>query len=99
MPSGISVTRESCSHTRKISMIWLVGGSMRIWKSQLALQLPSPPSIARRAERFRGSKDSATEHLARVGELVAILETHGVPVRMLKRSGLAMSFMKMNIRW
>jgi hypothetical protein len=42
MPSGIPVTRESYTLTRKISMIWFVGGSMRIWKGQLALQLPSP---------------------------------------------------------
>ena len=55
------------------------------------------PFYSKKSRAISWFKDSATEHLARVRELVAILETHGVPVRMLKRSGLAMSFMKMNI--
>ena len=37
----------SYTHTRKTSMIRFVGSSMRIWKRQLDLQLPSPRSIVR----------------------------------------------------
>ena len=43
-----------------------------------------PPFYRKQRRAISWFKDSATEHLARVRELVAILETHGVPVRMLK---------------
>jgi hypothetical protein len=42
--------------TKKNITIRFAGGSMKIWRSRRALQFPSPRSIARRAERFRGSK-------------------------------------------
>ena len=81
MLSGISRMRESSIRTMKSSMIRFVGGSMTIWRRRRALRLPSPRFIARRAKQFRGSK---TAQLSTLRELVAILETHGVPVRMLK---------------
>jgi hypothetical protein len=56
MLCGISVMRESSSRTRKNITIRSAGGSMKIWRSRRALQLPSRRFIARRAERFRGSK-------------------------------------------
>jgi len=43
-----------------------------------------PPFYRKKSRAISWFKVSATEHLARVRELVAILETHGVPVRMLK---------------
>ena len=43
-----------------------------------------PPFYRKKSKAISWFKDSATEHLARVRELVAILETYGVPVRMLK---------------
>jgi len=43
-----------------------------------------PPFYRKKNKAISWFKDSATEHLAQVRELVAILETHGVPVRMLK---------------
>ena len=43
-----------------------------------------PPFYRKKSKAISWFKDSATEHLARMRELVAILETHGVPVRMLK---------------
>jgi hypothetical protein len=43
-----------------------------------------PPFYRKKSKAISWFKDSATEHLARVRELVAILEAHGVPVRMLK---------------
>ena len=43
-----------------------------------------PPFYRKKSKAISWFKDSATEHLARVCEFVAILETHGVPVRMLK---------------
>ena len=43
-----------------------------------------PPFYRKKSRAISWFKDSATEHLARVRELVALLETHGVPVRMLK---------------
>jgi hypothetical protein len=42
------------------------------------------PFYRKKSRAISWFKDSATEHLARVRELVAILETHGVLVRMLK---------------
>jgi hypothetical protein len=44
----------------------------------------NPPFYRKESRAISWFKDSATEHLARVRELVAILETHGVSVRMLK---------------
>jgi hypothetical protein len=76
--------RENSTRTKKKITIRFAGGSMTIWRSRRALQLPSRRSIARRCRAISWFKDSATEHLARVRELVTILETHGVPVRMLK---------------
>lgn len=43
-----------------------------------------PPFYRKKSRAISWFKDSATQHLARVRELVAILETNGVPVRMLK---------------
>jgi len=43
-----------------------------------------PPFYRKKSRAISWFKDSATEHVARVRGLVAILETHGVPVRMLK---------------
>jgi hypothetical protein len=43
-----------------------------------------PPFYRKKSRAISWFKDSATEHLARVRELVAILETNGVPVQMLK---------------
>ena len=43
-----------------------------------------PPFYRKKSKAISWFKDSASEHIARVRELVAILETHGVPVRMLK---------------
>jgi hypothetical protein len=65
-------------------MIWFVGGSMRIWKSQLALQLPRPRFYRKKNKAICWFKHTASEHLARVRELAAILDNHGVPVRTLK---------------
>jgi hypothetical protein len=42
------------------------------------------PFYRRKSKAISWFKDSASEHLARVRELVANLETHGVPVRMLE---------------
>ncbi len=42
------------------------------------------PFYRKKSRAISWFKDSATEHLARVRDLVAILENHGVPVRMLK---------------
>ena len=53
-------------------------------ENRRALLLPSPRSIARRIRRSHGFKDTAHEHVARVRELVAILEHHGISVRTLK---------------
>lgn len=44
----------------------------------------SRPFYRKKSRAISWFKDSATEHLARARELVAILETHGVPVHMLK---------------
>jgi len=43
-----------------------------------------PPFYRKKSRAISWFKDSATQHLERVRELVAILETHAVPVRMLK---------------
>ena len=42
------------------------------------------PFYRKKSRALSWFKDTATEHLARVRELVAILENHGVPVRTLK---------------
>jgi hypothetical protein len=42
------------------------------------------PFHRKKSKAISWFKDRASEHLARVRELVAILENHGVPVRMLK---------------
>jgi hypothetical protein len=39
-----------------------------------------PPFYRKKSRAISRFKDNATEHLARVRELVAILETQGVPV-------------------
>src|SRR6058998_3220274 len=43
-----------------------------------------PPYYRKRSRAISWFKDSAHEHIARVREMVAILENHGVPVRMIK---------------
>jgi protoheme ferro-lyase len=43
-----------------------------------------PPHYRKRSKAISWFKDSAHEHIARVREIVAILENHGVPVRMIK---------------
>jgi hypothetical protein len=43
-----------------------------------------PPFHAKQARAISWFKDSAHEHISRVRELVAILEHHGISVRMLK---------------
>jgi hypothetical protein len=43
-----------------------------------------PPFYRKQARAISWFKDSAREHIARVRELVAILEHHGISVRMLK---------------
>jgi len=43
-----------------------------------------PPFYRKQSKALSWFKDSAHEHIARVRELVAILQNHGVPVRMLK---------------
>jgi len=43
-----------------------------------------PPFYRKKSKALSWFKDSAHEHIARVRELVAILQNHGVPVRMLK---------------
>ncbi len=43
-----------------------------------------PPFYRKQSKAISWFKDTAHEHLARVRELVAILEHHGVSVRMLK---------------
>lgn len=43
-----------------------------------------PPFYRRQSKAISWFKDTAHEHLARVRELVVILEHHGVSVRMLK---------------
>jgi hypothetical protein len=42
------------------------------------------PFYRKKSRALSWFKDTATEHLARVRELVAILDNHGVPVRTLK---------------
>ena len=76
--------REGSTRTKKNITIRFAGGSMKIWRGRHSLPLPSRRFIARRAERFRGLKTAQLSTFARVRELVAILETNGVPVRMLK---------------
>jgi hypothetical protein len=43
-----------------------------------------PPFYRKKSRAISWFRDSATEHLSRVRELVVILETHDVSVRMLK---------------
>ncbi|HEX5410448.1 MAG TPA: hypothetical protein VFZ27_01145 [Terriglobia bacterium] len=43
-----------------------------------------PPYYRKRNRAISWFKDSAQEHIARVREISAILENHGVPVRMIK---------------
>jgi hypothetical protein len=43
-----------------------------------------PPFYRKKNKAISWFKDTAHEHLARVRELVAILEHHGISVRMLK---------------
>jgi hypothetical protein len=43
-----------------------------------------PPFYRKQAKAISWFKDSAHEHISRVRELVAILEQHGISVRMLK---------------
>jgi hypothetical protein len=43
-----------------------------------------PPFYRKKSKALSWFKDSAQEHLSRVRELVAILQDHGVPVRVLK---------------
>jgi hypothetical protein len=43
-----------------------------------------PPFYRKKNRAVCWFKDTATEHLARVRELVALLENHGVPVRTVK---------------
>jgi hypothetical protein len=43
-----------------------------------------PPFYRKKSKAISWFKDSAHEHLARVRSLVAILQNHGVSVRMLK---------------
>jgi hypothetical protein len=43
-----------------------------------------PPNYRKQSKAISWFKDSAQEHLARVRELAAILQHHGVSVRMLK---------------
>jgi hypothetical protein len=43
-----------------------------------------PPVYRRQAKAISWFKDSAREHISRVRELVAMLEHHGISVRMLK---------------
>jgi hypothetical protein len=42
MPSGTCVKRESYTRTKKISMIWFVGGSMRILKTNSLYSFQTP---------------------------------------------------------
>jgi hypothetical protein len=60
----------------------------------------SKPLFCRKKSRaISWFRDSATEYLSRVRELVAILETHGVPVRMLKAQRVGYVVYEVNIRW
>lgn len=43
-----------------------------------------PPFYRKKNKAISWFKDSAHEHLARIRELIAILEHHGISVRMLK---------------
>ena len=43
-----------------------------------------PPRYRKKKRAISWFKDSAQEHLARIREIVAILENHGIPVRMIK---------------
>jgi len=45
-----------------------------------------PPFYRKKSKAISWFKDGAHEHLAKIRELVAILEHHGVSVRMLKAS-------------
>ncbi len=43
-----------------------------------------PPYYRKKSRAISWFKDSAHEHIARVRQMVAILENHGVPIRMIK---------------
>jgi len=84
MLCGTSVMRESSTPTKKNITIRFAGGSMENLEKPTRFTASKPPFYRKRSRAISWFKDSATEHLARVRELVLILETHGVPVRMLK---------------
>jgi hypothetical protein len=66
----------------KTNMISFVGGSVRIWSAQRASRQLRRLSIEKRTLSW--FKDTAFDHIAKIRELVAILENHGAYVRMLK---------------
>jgi hypothetical protein len=49
-----------------------------------SLYASNPPFYRKKNKAISWFKHTASEHLARVRELAAILDNHGVPVRMLK---------------
>jgi hypothetical protein len=63
--------------------------SIRLWfadnlKKPTRFTASKPPYYRKQNKAISWFKDTAFEHLARVRELVAILQRHGVSVRMLK---------------
>ena len=47
-----------------------------------------PPHCRKQSKAVSWFKDNAKEHIAKVREMVAILESHGQAVRMLKAEGV-----------
>ena len=57
-----------------------------------------PPFYRKPSKAISWFKDSARQHIAHIRSLIAILENHGVSVRMLTPSVSAMWCMRMNIK-
>jgi hypothetical protein len=65
-------------------MIWFVADSMRILERPTRLTASKLPIHRKKNDAISWFKNAAIEHLARVRELAAILDNHGVTVRALK---------------
>jgi hypothetical protein len=74
---------ELCTPMRKPILRNYGNGSIRIWKDLTALPPQSRRIIARLGGRSRGSRIRHTSIIARIRAMVAILENHGVHVRMI----------------
>jgi hypothetical protein len=83
MRCGISAMQGDYTHTRKTSMIWFDGGSVRIWSAR-RFTAAKAPFCRKKNRALSWFKDTAIDHIAQIRELVAILEDHGVHVQTFK---------------